>query len=432
MFESIYTSLSGMLGFSKGLDVISNNVANLNTPGFKSSQLQFQDLYYQYSMEGNNASALQVGTGVNPGNTSLNFAPGQFSNTGNDTDVAIDGNGFFILRKDGQISYSRVGQFTFDENGFLVARSDKARVAGLASSATGSASSGIYSGGGGIAGSANAGNLQDINISGFRTSPALATTEVKFVGNLSTGAPSHQITGLVVYDSSGASHTLTITFTNNSTPTTNNSTGTPGSWLVDVTDETNAALLTKGEVRFGGDGSPETNFNKLTFSYAPKGALATTVSFNFGDPGSFSGATAFSGGTSTTSSTLKMASQNGYAAGSLTKTTFDADGNLVATYSNGQSNKVGRLALAWFNDLQGLQQTGGNLFVNNTTQEPRLAHPGEDVMGKLVPNSIELSNVQLTQEFTDMIIIQRGYQGNSQIISVANEMIQQLLDLRKA
>src|SRR5229473_1856750 len=177
MFESIYTSLSGMLGFTKGLDVISNNVANLNTPGFKSSQLQFQDLYYQYSMNGNNPSALQVGTGVNPGNTSLNFAPGQFNNTGNDTDVAIDGNGFFILRKDGQISYSRVGQFTFDANGFLVASSDNARIAGLANSATGSVSS-SYSGG--IAGSANTGNLQDINISGFRTSPAAATTAVTF------------------------------------------------------------------------------------------------------------------------------------------------------------------------------------------------------------------------------------------------------------
>ena len=422
MFESIYTGLSGLLSFSKGLDIISNNVANLNTPGFKSSQLEFQDLYYQYRMEGDNPFASQLGTGVGTGNTSLRFAPGELRDTGNDTDVAIDGNGFFILRKDGEVFYSRVGQFEFDENGFLIARSNNARVAGLANSATGSVSSGIYSGGGG---SANAGNLQDVNISGFRTSPAVATTEVKFLDNLSTGDTSHEITNLVVYDSVGTAHTLTITFTNN--------TAAPRSWLLEVKDET-GTVLSSGEIRFQGNGSPEApiaggpDFNKHSFSYAPNGAVANTITLNFGDPGSFSGATSFSGGIN---SSLKVGSQNGHAAGSLTKISFDPDGYLVAAYSNGQSDKPARLALAWFNYLQGLQETGGNLFVNNTNQEPRLAPPGADVMGKLAGNKIELSNVELTQQFTDMIIIQRGYQGSSQIISVANEMIQQLFDLRK-
>ncbi len=405
MFESIYTGLTGLLGFSKGLDIISNNVANLNTPGFKSSQLQFQDLFYQYRMDGNNESAAQLGTGVGTGGTSLKFTAGEMRETGNDNDVAIDGNGFFILRKDGQTFYTRVGQFDFDENGFLIARADKQRVAGL----TGGNS------------------LHDVNISGFRINPPTPTTEIKFVDNLASGTPqgtTHEVDNVTVYDSLGKQHTLKIIFTSND-PTLR-------SWFVGVTDETNATLLTNGEIRFSGDGSPAANFNTLSFSYAPSGALANTITLNFGDPGSISGATGLSGtGSGTDQSTLKVASQNGIAIGSLTKISFDPDGYLVATYSNGQTAKPDRLALAWFDHLQALQETGGNLFVNKTDQQVRLAAPGEDVMGKLNGKNIELSNVELTQQFTDMIIIQRGYQGSSQVISAANEMLQDLLDLKK-
>jgi flagellar hook protein FlgE len=403
MLGSIYNGLTGLLGFSKALDVISNNVANLNTPGFKSSQIQFQDLFYQYQLAGDregSRAALQMGSGMETGSTSIRFAQGDLRETGTDSDVAIDGNGFFILRKDGETFYTRAGQFEFDQDGFLIDRSNKARVAAL--------------------GAGNA--LEDISIIGLQTSPAKATTEIKFLDNLSTGDNEHEITDITIYDTLGASHTIKIKFINNSS-------ATPYSWKVEVREVTGTSdtLLSSGEIRFQGNGSPETGFNTLAFDFAPNGATANTISLNFGDPGSFSGATSFSGGTN---STMRMGSQNGYAAGSLTSASFDEAGYLVAQYSNAQTTKYQRLALASFDYLQGLEQVGGNLFLSGGNQKRTLGQPGEGVMGKLRGRSIELSNVDLTQQFTDMIIVQRGYQGSSQIISVTNEMIQQLFDMR--
>lgn len=403
MLGSIYNGLTGLLGFSKALDVISNNVANLNTPGFKSSQMQFQDLFYQYQLAGDregSRAALQMGSGMETGSTSIRFAQGDLRETGNDSDVAIDGNGFFILRKDGQVFYTRAGQFEFDQDGFLIDRSNKARVAALGAGSV----------------------LEDISIVGLQTSPAKATTEIKFLDNLSTGDNEHEVTGITIYDSLGAQHTLKVKFINTSSTT-------PYSWKVEVREvtDTGDVLLSSGEIRFQGNGSPATDFNTLSFDFAPNGAVANTITLNFGDPGSFSGATSFSGGTN---SALKLSSQNGYAAGSLTSASFDESGYLVAQYSNAQTTKHSRLALASFGHLQSLEQVGGNLFLNGGNQVPLLGRPGEGVMGKLKGKSIELSNVDLTQQFTDMIIVQRGYQGSSQIISVTNEMIQQLFDMR--
>lgn len=402
MFTSLYTSLTGLLGFSKGLNVISNNVANLNTPGFKSSQLSFEDLFYQYRNFGDgsdgHSQATQMGAGVNTGTTSIRFAAGDLRNTGGDTDVAISGNGFFVLHDaDNNTIYSRDGQFQFNGDGVLVQNGTNYHVQAL--------------GGGGT--------LQDVNIGAYRISAPKATAQIKFSDNLSTGDTSHQVTGITVYDANGISHTWTATFTNNTSTTA-------GSWLVEVKDE-NGAVIANGEIRFQGNGSPQIGYNTITFNYSPTGAATTPVTLDFGTPGGFSGATSFSGGTT---STIKVASQDGYAAGSLTKATFDTNGNVTLTYSNGQTAQHQRLALAWFDDLQDLQQSGNNGFSNPTNLPVHLAYAGTDVMGTLQPGNIELSNVQLTQEFTDMIIVQRGYQGASQVISVTNEMIQQLFDMR--
>lgn len=400
MFGSIYTGLSGLLGFSNGLNVISNNVANLNTPGFKSSQLLFEDLYYQYTLSGErdgNRTALQVGNGLETRHTSLNFSQGELRQTGNDLDVAIDGTGFFVLRRDGEVLYTRAGQFEFDDEGFLVEQSSQARVMSL---------------------TGNSG-LDDINISGVRTSPPNPTSRIAFTNNLSTGSTDHTVADIGVFDSLGTSQTLSILFTNNSSVT-------PGSWLLEVQDDVGTVLST-GEIRYQGDGSPLTGFNEHTFVFSPAGAIPTSITLFFGDVGRFSGSTSFSGGAT---STLSVDSQNGFSPGSLTSVSFNEDGHLVISYSNGQTTNNDRLALAAFENLQDLQALGGNLFRHNGDQNVRLARPGEDVMGTLVGESIELSNVELTEQFTDLVIIQRGFQASSQIISVSNEMIQQLFDMR--
>lgn len=401
MLQALFSGLSGLLGFSKGLSVISNNVANLNTPGFKDAQLQFQDLFYQYqgnAHDGGGETALQLGDGVTTDSTQISFKAGDLRQTGNDLDAAIDGYGFFILRNGNDTYYTRDGEFKIDSNGYLVSKNDGARLQA------------------GVAGSV----LQDINIDNFKTIPPRATTEVKIAGNLNrdtAASGSYSLQNIDVYDAAGTDHKLTAKFINNSTTTA-------GSWLVDVSDGSGTSLGT-GEIRFNGDGSLASGYNTVTFSYAPSGVSATSITLNFGAPNSFTDTTSFSG-----QSQLTVQSQNGYSSGALTKTSFDSQGYLTTTYSNGQTTKHQRLALAWFNDLQLLKLEGNGKFVNPSGETPEIGSPDQGIMGKIVPQNVELSNVKLTEQFTDMIIIQRGYQASSQVISVTNQMMQQLLNIR--
>lgn len=404
MFGSIYNGLTGLLGFSKGLDVLSHNIANLNTPGFKASELAFRDLFYRYSVSGGNGdgSFSQVGCGVDTPSTSIRYRTGESRETGNSLDAAIDGSGFFVLRKDGELFYTRAGQFEIDGDGYLTERMSGARVMAIEGSSA----------------------LRDINTNDLRSSAPKPTSAVTFVGNLSQGGATHEVKDIAAYDILGGAHQLTIKFINNNSVTS-------GSWLVEVRDQggtTPTAVIASGEIRYQGNGSPLTGYNTVTFDYAPSGVTATAVTLNFGDPGTFSGTTNFSGGTT---SDLKTTGQDGYAPGALSKTTFDEKGYLKLSYSNGQTVTGKRLALAWFRDLQKLKASGGGMFVNDSDQKAVLYGATENVMGKILPGKIELSNVELTEQFTDMVIIQRGYQASSQVTSVANEMIQQLLEIRR-
>ncbi len=393
MLESIYVGLTGLTSYARGLNNISNNVANLNTPGFKSSQLQFTDLFYRYQTSGEgsgNGSSYAQGSGVNTGSSSMVFKQGELRATGNDQDIAIDGNGLFILRKDDQVFYTRAGQFAFDSEGYLVSRDSQARVAALGGTDS----------------------LRDINLNGLRSSPAKATSTVTLTDSLSNNDSGFDLNNVVITDSLGASHTLLLDFDNNKSVT-------PGSWRVKVKE--GATVISDGEIRFGSDGSPLAGFDTHVFTYTPSnGASPMVVTLDLKDTNNFS----------SSASNLKVASQDGQVAGSLTKATFDAEGYLVATYSNGQTVKHDRLALAWFNDMQGLEQTGGNLLMNSSGQERVLGSPGQALFGKVKGGSIELSNVDLAQQFSELIITQRGYQASSQIITTANEMLQQLFDIK--
>jgi len=399
MFSAINTGLSGLLAFAKGLDVLSNNVSNLNSPGFKASELAFRDLFYRYGFGGGNNGgnpSLQIGQGVETTSSSIRFNAGELRETGNALDAAIDGNGFFILRYNDRYVYTRAGQFELNEDGILVERVTRAPVMG------------VYGNGG----------LQTIDVTAMRTNPPQATSEISFVGNLSRGSTTHEIGSLTVYDAVGGSHALRLIFTNNNAVVS-------GSWLIEIQDQSNT-VVANGEIRYQGNGSPLAGFNTMSFTFSPAGAPAMTVLLNFGEPGSFSGSTNFSGGTS---SDLRVDRQNGLAAGSLLEISMNEEGILTFKYSNGESATGQQIALAWFNDLQQLTLTGSNLFLNEGDQRAIIGRPQEGVMGRISPKHIELSNVELTAQFTDMVVIQRGFQASSQIISVVNEMAQQVLDL---
>ncbi|ROH85908.1 flagellar basal-body rod protein FlgF [Pseudomethylobacillus aquaticus] len=391
MLESLYIGMSGLTSYSKGLSNISNNVANLNTTGYKGSDLAFLDLFYQYQFAGSNQQGLPFsqGGGVRAGNSSTSFAQGDFRQTGNDLDAAVNGNGFFVVNKDGKTFYTRAGQFEFDSNGILTTRDDGARVYGIRNGA-----------------------LTEINISGKRSNPPKATTEIVFTDSLSNSSTTFDVNNIVVYDSLGKEHQLTLRLTNNSATV-------PGQWTFKLLEGTTE--LTAGEFRYDGSGLSNPAFNKHIFSYAPgEGASATQLTLDVSASNFFS----------SSASSLKVQSQNGYAAGFLSRTALDTDGNLVLTYSNGQTDKSDQLALAYFSDQNALQAQGGNRYSVFGQSERFLGTPGERALGKLQVSGIELSNVDLAQEFSELIIVQRGYQASSQVISAANEMIQQLGEIR--
>jgi flagellar hook protein FlgE len=404
MFSTIYTALSGMLGFSKGLDVISNNIANLNTPGFKSSELEFRDLFYRYTQGGGSdqeGERSQIGAGLDTKGTRTAFREGEMQDSGNPLDIAIDGNGFLVLQpangvelygRGGAQVYTRAGQLEFGTDGILVDRSTGFRVMG-------------YEGGA----------LREISLNGLRTSAPVATSLIRVTGNLSPGSASADLTNVAVIDANGNSRTLAFKFTRDSADATH--------WFVEVRDE-NSQLLGTGEIRFQPNGSPAQDASKFSFSLAAGGAPITV---DIGDPGTFSGLTNFSG---PSQSNLQVLSQDGTAAGSLTKATFDESGTLRLTYSNGKTVSGPSLALAWFDDLQGLRLSGGSVFVNDGNQAPTVGTAHAGIMGRIAAGKVELSNVELTEQFTDLIILQRGYQASSQVTSVANEMIQQLIEMQ--
>jgi flagellar hook protein FlgE len=378
-----------MNAYSKGLDIISNNVANLSTPGFKLSVPAFSDV----RLNGGSAGSGN-GAGVEAGSARLSFRNGEPRESTNPLDAAIDGEGFFVLERDGERVFTRSGQFEFDDEGFLVERTTQARV--LTSNE----------------------ELQGVpfNIEALRTLPQQQTTEVFLSGTLArVNATTHELPNIEVFDSAGGTNVLRARFFRDS--------ANPLFWTVEVFDAQNQPRGT-GQIRFNENGTPAVDFNSVTVTVRPKDLPEFQVVFRLGDPGSFAGVTSTS---SSTFSQLQVQRQDGFAFGSLDESTFDSDGKLTLTYSNGQTRKPATLLLARFNTTDGLRALSGGLFTAGEDLPPHYDVAKSSGLGSIIGRSLELSNVELTEQFTDLIIIQRGYQASSQMASTANEMLQQLL-----
>lgn len=378
MFQALFNSLSGLFSFSKSLNTVSNNVANMNTPGFRGSDTFFENI--------------DGGRGTRISGEGLRTGAGDLRQTGTPTDLAINGNGFFILRDDsGNIYYTRAGQFRFNDQGLL------------SDSVTGYNVMSIDA----------AGNLSTIDLDAYRTLPPKATTAVNMVGNVAPGSPSIVVGSIRIYDATGALHTLTTTLTDNTAVT-------PGSYLVSVKDETGAVVGT-GEVRFGIDGTPLAAFNALTLNLTYLGATQAVV-LNFGTPGAFDGATRLSG----IASNLGSQVVDGHPLLGVSTLSFDDKGVMQLVYSSSERRQGPQVALASFPNESGLELVGGRLIAGTSVQQREIGRPGQGVFGKIAGGSLELANVDLTQEFADMIIIQRGYQASSRVMTVSNQMIEEL------
>ncbi len=396
MINTIYTALSGMNAFSKGLDAISNNVANLNTPGFKATVPLFLDVVHRSAagalLDASGSSSQGAGVDVNTENASFN--EGELRSTGNPLDAAVDGAGFFVLQNDGQTYYTRAGQFEFDKDGYLVDRTSGARVMMSTSSQA----------------------LSAFNVDAFRSYAPKATANVTLTGNLGrTGSVTYELPSITVYDTAGGSHVLTAKFVQDGTD--------PLKWTVEIHDDKDAVLGT-ATLEFNSDGTPKALAAPLVAHLTPTDLPAFDITFNLGAAGTYAGVTSL---VNDNQSHLQLLRQDGVAFGSLTTVDFDDKGQLTLHYSNGEKLTPATLLLARFTSTNELVSVGSGQYVAPDASEPQLGTAQSHGLGRLVGGQVELSNVQLTDQFTDLIIIQRGYQGSSQMASVANEMIQQLL-----
>jgi flagellar hook protein FlgE len=395
MLGAIFTSLSGMSAYSRGLDLISNNVANLNTPGFKVSDPMFREIVYRYVSNGGGGGSHPSGAGVSLDAARMSLRQGELRNTGNSLDAAIDGNGFFVLDRNGQRLFTRAGQFEFNAEGVLVER---------------------YSGAPVMIRTEN-GEMSTYRIDAERVFPPRTTTEVRLTGTLARAgtATSHEVPSITIVDSSGKNMVVKARLIRNATDAKR--------WTVEILNSANVVLGT-GSISFSDAGTPLQDASRVSVDIAAAGIEKFTVAFDFGAPGTYAGVTSIA---NSTTSQVQVMSQNGVLLGALTQSSFDEGGSIKLTYSNGESKIVGGLALALFHAPEQLESIGQSFYTAGVDATPIYGRGLTSGIGKVVSGKLELSNVELTEQFSDLIIIQRGYQASSQISSVANEMIQQLL-----
>lgn len=419
IIRTMTTGASGMRAESEALTAVSDNIANVNTVGFKRERAVFQDILGR-SVMGSSAMA-EGGAGSRVSQIQHMWTQGSLVTTGNPTDLALSGDGLFILRgnvsgADGQF-YSRNGQFHVDSDGYVV-NSDGLRLEGYTADSTGAIGS----------------QLGDLRVDGM-TLAANPTTTITLHANLdateTVGAPfdpahpdttSNFSSPLRIVDSLGNTHDAAVYFHKDS----DNS----WSWSV-IADGVEGAT---GTMQFGTDGSlTSATTNSSSFSF-PGTTSPQTITFDFGaGTGSGTGATGFEGMTQLgQESSVNALSQDGFGGGTVAGIHVEQDGTITGTFSNGDHRALGQVAVARFASDDGLARSGQNLWQETTASgEPLIGAAGSGGRGAIVSGSLESSNVDLGQEFVDLIAFQRGFSANSKIISTADEMYQELVALKR-
>lgn len=376
MLQSLFNSLSGMFSFSRGLDNVSNNISNMNTPGFRGSDSFFE--------------SVGQGRGSRVAADGLRTGPGEIRQTGTATDLAIDGSGFFVLRDDeGRLHYTRAGQFRFNENGILIDSVTRFEVMAIRDDGT----------------------LESINVQSANILAPVATTRINFTGNLSPSATTVPVSNIRVFGANGEAQTLSATFTNTGTTT-------PDSWTVNITNAAGATVGT-GTIRFTA-GLPTAGANTVTVTLPGSGQ---SIVVNFGEPGTTTGLTQISG----LSNAPTARAADGREALARTGVNIDDQGRIQ--YQYGSERREGpRIALGFIQNEGDLEMESGRLVSGVRANDVQFGRAGEGQFGTISGGSLELANVDLTQEFADMIVIQRGYQASSRVMTVTNEMLQNLFD----
>jgi flagellar hook protein FlgE len=413
--------LSGLNAESTALSAIANNLSNQNTIGYKDTSVLFSDLFYQQLGTTGEGDPIQVGAGVEVGSMPSLFTEGDVENTGVPTDAAIQGSGFFVVQNgDGSVNYTRAGDFSVNTNNYLVTPSGQ-QVLGYA------AVNGVINTGGG---------LVPLQLGAGTLSPPSATTDVQLTTNLNAAANVGDTfsTPVTVYDSLGDSHTLTFNFTN---------TG-PGAWNYDITIPAadlggtgNPVVVNSGTLGFDSNGnliSPTANVTNIGV-----GTTGTTGTGAFADGAAPMNFTwdLYNNGTplltqvaapSSTSGT----SANGFASGTLTNFTINSDGTIAGSFSNGETENLGQLALANFANQNGLQLDGSTDFSPTLASGAAVVGvPGTGGLGTLSGGALEESNVDIATEFANLIVAQRGYEADAKAVTTFDQIMQDTIALKQ-
>lgn len=408
-------ALSGLNAASKAIDVISNNVANGSTVGFKMSNSQFADVYAA-SLNGG-LGGVQIGMGTQVGKVAQAFTQGNITSTSNPLDVAINGAGFFqFTLGDGTVAYSRNGQLQIDKTGYLV-NAQGGRLSGYPADSSGlilpAKPSDIHIDAADLLPNTTTSIRMGLNLDSRAAIPTTSWT----AGTSSPDPRSYNSsTAVVAYDSLGNAHTMTMYFVK---------TGS-GQWdLYTQLDGQATSLATAASPSLTFDSAGQlSSASNLDFSFtaATLGTGASDLNFSMELEDCTQYGSSFGVNTSI---------QDGYASGKLSGITIAADGVVQGRYSNGQARALGQVVLANFPNPQGLLAMGSNLWAESPMSGPPLVGtPQSGSLGTLSAGAIEESNVDLTAELVNMITAQRNYQANSQSIKTQDQIMQTLLNLR--
>lgn len=452
--HALYSAVSGLSVNADGMSVISNNIANANTKSFKTDRAEFEDLL-SVSLNENS----QLGRGARLRAITTSYTQGALSNTGLITDMGIQGDGFFMVKNQGTevqesggMFYTRQGSFRFDKDGYI-SDVNGGKVQGYMADDSGTLST----------------KLTDVQIT-QSSLPPVASTKVTVSANLDVREKpilqdfdpqratetSNFSSTVTLYDNYGNGHATTVYFAKQPEGDKN-----AWKWYATVdgreieggpqpndNGDPQFSIIASGEMEFDKDGKPIMKFKnregQSTFidtveqsdAFEVKfanGATAQKIQFNFGPGDDASGS--YSNQTTTSIASKSMThfhSQNGYEAGYLKTLKIDLDGSIRGIYTNGLERKLGAVGMATFSNNNGLQKVGRNNYIaTSKSGEPRAGLPQSGTRGSVFSASLEESNVDLAQQFVEMITTQRGFQANSKSITTTDSLLEEIINLKR-
>ncbi|MEV8507335.1 flagellar hook protein FlgE [Actinoplanes sp. NPDC051475] len=405
MLRSLFSGISGLRAHQQMMDVTGNNIANVNTTGYKSSQTVFQDTLSQMvnaagapQNQSGGTNPAQVGLGVRTASVNANFSQGAAQTTGKSGDMMIQGDGFFIAKSGGESIYTRAGSFTFDANGSLTTPNGQI-VQGWSADVKGQVNT--------------AGAPANIKLPiGISLAP-VATTSFTLTGNLSfeaaVGATSAKTIPIPTIDANGQSGTLEVVLTK-AAPIAG-----VEQWQISMPKVVPA--VPAQTIPFPGGRAQGTMVGAVDTGKITMNGLDIDIH----------DLTTYAGNTE-----ARVSASDGSAAGVLSSYTVSNTGQIVGVFSNGLKQTLGQLALANFNNVNGLEKIGDSMFRSTVNSGlAQVGSAGSAGLGLITSGALEMSNVDLAQEFTNLVIAQRGFQANSRIITTSDEILQELVNLKR-